>query len=50
VDNVPTAANIQYYAKIVKKRPSFAADPASSEIIAYSYEAKRDVDELWKVK
>ncbi len=47
VDNVPTAANIQYYAKIVKEKAILRGlIAASSEIIADSYEAKRDVDEL----
>jgi replicative DNA helicase len=47
VDNVPTAANIQYYAKIVKEKAILRGlIAASSEIIADSYEAKRDVDDL----
>jgi replicative DNA helicase len=47
VDNVPTAANIQYYARIVKEKSILRSlITASTEIIADSYEAKRDVDEL----
>jgi len=47
VDNVPTAANIQYYARIVKEKAILRGlIAASSEIITDSYDAKRDVDEL----
>ncbi len=47
VDNVPTAANIQYYARIVKEKAILRDLIAvSSEIIADSYEAKREVDDL----
>jgi replicative DNA helicase len=47
VDNVPTAANIEYYAKIVKEKAILRnLISASTEIIADSYEAKQDIDDL----
>ena len=47
LDNIPSAANIQYYARIVKEKAILRnLIMASSEIIAESYEAQRNVDEL----
>lgn len=47
VDDIPTAANIQYYAKIVKEKAILRnLIKISSVIIADSYEAAKDVDEL----
>lgn len=47
VDNVPSAANIQYYARIVKEKAILRGlISISTEIIADSYEDKRNVDEL----
>jgi len=47
VDNVPTAANIAYYARIVKEKAILRGlISISGEIIADSYEDQRNVDEL----
>jgi replicative DNA helicase len=47
VDNVPTAANIAYYARIVKEKAILRSlISISGEIIADSYEDQRNVDEL----
>jgi replicative DNA helicase len=47
VDTIPTAANIQYYARIVKEKAILRnLITISSEIIAESYEDQKDVDDL----
>jgi replicative DNA helicase len=47
VDDIPTAANIQYYAKIVKEKSILRnLIRISREITANSYDAAEDVDDL----
>ena len=47
VDQVPTAANIAYHARIVREKAMLRGlITASTEIAAMSYEASRDVDQV----
>jgi replicative DNA helicase len=47
IDSVPTAANIEYYAKIVKEKAILRKlIQTSTEIITKSYEDREDVEEL----
>lgn len=47
VDNIPTAANVLYYAKIVREKSILRKTiNAATEIISRGYESKEDINEL----
>lgn len=47
VDNIPTAANVLYYAKIVREKSILRKTiNAATEIISKGYESKEDINEL----